>query len=123
MAHQQIEAVTHVLSELDVGHIPFISVWNKVQNVGTFGCIGQCLSTAGIPCSVLLKISNRYFAQIDRAQDSDLLRAEAIRRGNTVCVSALSGEGMDDFFEMIENKIKVAFLIHMVVRKFYCHAK
>ena len=30
MAAQQREAVDNVLSELDVGHIPYLCVWNKV---------------------------------------------------------------------------------------------
>ena len=31
MAAQQVAAVKSVLAELDIGHIPMLTVWNKVR--------------------------------------------------------------------------------------------
>lgn len=72
MVEQQTQAVENVLQELDVGHIPVLSVWNK----------------------------------IDKSANPRALRRLAERRGDTVCISALSGEGMDDFYEAMEDMIK-----------------
>ncbi|CAK9219060.1 unnamed protein product [Sphagnum jensenii] len=45
--------------------------------------------------------------KVDRAEDPEALRAEAARRGNNiVCMSALTGEGMPEFYEAVEQKIK-----------------
>ena len=33
MAAQQREAVDNVLNDLDVGHIPYLCVWNKVRSL------------------------------------------------------------------------------------------
>ncbi|CAM6123323.1 unnamed protein product [Calypogeia fissa] len=72
MATQQIEAVNKVLAELDVRHIPVLTVWNK----------------------------------IDKAKDPELLREEAAQRDDVVCISALTGDGMDDFYHAVEQRIK-----------------
>eukprot|EP00897_Mesotaenium_endlicherianum_P002502 jgi/Mesen1/227/ME1141401C07594 len=72
MAEQQSEAVRRVLDELDVAHIPLLTVWNKV----------------------------------DKAADPDRLRQVAARRGGTVCISGLTGEGMPEFYSSVEKMIK-----------------
>ncbi|XP_024537700.1 uncharacterized protein LOC9629695 [Selaginella moellendorffii] len=71
MAPEQTKAVDEVLAELDVQHIPRLSVWNK----------------------------------IDKAEDPDALRAEAKQQG-AICVSALTGEGIQEFFDAVETKLK-----------------
>lgn len=78
MAAQQREAVDSVLADLDVGHIPYLCVWNK----------------------------------FDKAENPEALRLEAARRGDVVCVSALTGEGMKEFHEAVENKLK-DLMVHM----------
>lgn len=35
------------------------------------------------------------------------LKLEAADRGNVVCMSALTGEGMEEFYAAVERKIKV----------------
>lgn len=44
--------------------------------------------------------------QIDKAKDPELLLAEAAERDDVVCISALTGEGMDDFYDVVEQRIK-----------------
>ncbi|KAG0603965.1 hypothetical protein M758_10G134400 [Ceratodon purpureus] len=72
MAAQQREAVDSVLNDLDVGHIPYLCIWNK----------------------------------FDKAEDPEALKLEAASRGDVVCISALTGEGMKEFHEAVENKLK-----------------
>lgn len=72
MAAQQAEAVESVLAELDVEHIPLLSVWNKV----------------------------------DMARNPRAVRQVAARRPGTVCVSALTGEGMGDFYEAVQRMVR-----------------
>ncbi|BBN18262.1 GTPase [Marchantia polymorpha subsp. ruderalis] len=72
MAELQMEAVDNVLDELDVNHIPFLTVWNK----------------------------------IDRAKNASELRAEAAERDDIICLSALTGEGVDSFYDAVERNIK-----------------
>lgn len=48
--------------------------------------------------------------QLDRAEDPEAIRIEAAHRGNVACISALTGEGMDEFYEAVERKIKVLWL-------------
>ncbi|KAG6552282.1 hypothetical protein Mapa_006135 [Marchantia paleacea] len=72
MAEQQMEAVDNVLAELDVNHIPLLTVWNK----------------------------------IDRAKNASDLRAEAAEREDIICLSALTGEGIDSFYDVVERNIK-----------------
>lgn len=72
MAAQQAEAVESVLAELDVAHIPLLSVWNKV----------------------------------DMAKNPRAVRRVAARRPGTVCLSALTGEGMPEFYDAVEQMVK-----------------
>ena len=39
--------------------------------------------------------------------DPEKVKAEAKRRGDGVCISALTGEGLDDFCNAIQEKLKV----------------
>ena len=47
------------------------------------------------------------FLQFDKAEDPEALKLEAASRGDVVCISALTGEGMKEFHEAVENKLKV----------------
>ncbi|KAJ7541315.1 hypothetical protein O6H91_10G054000 [Diphasiastrum complanatum] len=44
--------------------------------------------------------------KVDKARDPAIMKAEAKRRSNVVCISALTGEGMQDFYDAIESKLK-----------------
>ena len=57
-----------MLGELDVGGIPLLTCWNKLD---------ACADPAGV-------------------------RAVAMARPGTACVSSLTGEGMEDFLAMVE---------------------
>eukprot|EP00271_Cylindrocystis_brebissonii_P011904 TRINITY_DN29918_c0_g1_i1.p1 TRINITY_DN29918_c0_g1~~TRINITY_DN29918_c0_g1_i1.p1 ORF type:complete len:841 (+),score=137.98 TRINITY_DN29918_c0_g1_i1:3327-5849(+) len=81
MVEQQAQAVDQVLQELQVEHVPILSVWNK----------------------------------IDQAANPRAIRRLAERRGNTVCISALTGEGMDGFFDAIQDIIKTDLLVPIEV--------
>lgn len=45
--------------------------------------------------------------QFDKAKDPKLLKLEAAKRGDVVCISALTGEGMEEFYEAVESRLKV----------------
>ena len=47
------------------------------------------------------------FEQFDKAENPEALKLEAVNRGDTVCISALTGEGIKEFYEAIEDKFKV----------------
>lgn len=72
LAKQQTEAVKKVLAELDIQHIPMLTLWNKV----------------------------------DRARDPDIIKEEARRTGDTLCISALNGDGLQEFCFAVEQKLK-----------------
>ncbi|KAL7261871.1 hypothetical protein ACSBR1_000295 [Camellia fascicularis] len=72
LAEQQIDAVDKVLSELDVGSIPKLMVWNKV----------------------------------DKASDPLKIKLEAEKREDTVCISAINGDGLDEFCSAVQEKLK-----------------
>lgn len=44
--------------------------------------------------------------KVDKVSDPEQIKAEAKRRGNVVCVSALNGDGLDDFCNAIQEKLK-----------------
>eukprot|EP00268_Persea_americana_P051972 TRINITY_DN5789_c1_g1_i4.p1 TRINITY_DN5789_c1_g1~~TRINITY_DN5789_c1_g1_i4.p1 ORF type:complete len:197 (+),score=45.24 TRINITY_DN5789_c1_g1_i4:841-1431(+) len=72
LAQQQIDAVDKVLSELDVGSIPKLMVWNKV----------------------------------DRVSDPQKMRREAQKIGDIVCISAITGDGLQEFCNAVQEKLK-----------------
>ncbi|KAL2609080.1 hypothetical protein R1flu_027653 [Riccia fluitans] len=72
MAQQQVSAVKSVLADLDVHHIPLLTVWNK----------------------------------IDKAEKPGKLRDEAAAVEDTICVSALTGEGIGSFDDAVQRKLK-----------------
>lgn len=45
--------------------------------------------------------------QVDKVSDPEKIKAEAERRGNVVCLSALNGDGLDDFCNAIQENLKV----------------
>jgi GTP-binding protein HflX len=47
------------------------------------------------------------FVQFDKAEDPEALKLEAANRRDVVCISALTGEGIKEFYEAVENKLKV----------------
>lgn len=50
---------------------------------------------------------NSYFLQVDNAEDPDKIRSEAKKNHDIVCISALTGEGLDDFCNAVQEKLKV----------------
>lgn len=53
-------------------------------------------------------------SQVDKVSDPEKIKAEAERRGDVVCLSALSGDGLDDFCKAIREKLKVALISYFV---------
>lgn len=45
--------------------------------------------------------------QVDKVSDPQHIRLEAEKRGDVVCVSALSGDGLDEFCDAVQGKLKV----------------
>eukprot|EP00250_Pteridium_aquilinum_P024068 c2829_g1_i1 orf=43-1803(+) len=72
LAKEQMEAVDKVLAELNVDHIPRLTVLNKK----------------------------------DKADEESLKRAVAENRGDVVCISAVTGDGVDAFCKAIQDKLK-----------------
>lgn len=78
-------------------------------------CVYLCNEAEGgvlfliITCSYPLKITLpiEFFFQIDKADKESLGRAEAKCKGDVVCISAFSGEGVDAFCKAIQDKLKV----------------
>lgn len=112
MVEQQTETVDKVLEELDLGNIHVLTVWNKVQKNAIKIKITKSYQI--IPSSIhicfpffLSIFSFSCFLQIDRAANPKALRKLAQRRGKTVCISALTGEGMEDFYLAVEEALKV----------------
>ncbi|XP_022140776.1 uncharacterized protein LOC111011354 [Momordica charantia] len=44
--------------------------------------------------------------KVDKVDDPELVRLEAEKRGDVVCVSALSGDGLDKFCDAVQGKLK-----------------
>ena len=47
--------------------------------------------------------------QIDKAKDPERWKAEAAARDDVVCISAITGEGMVEFYNVVEQKMKVRY--------------
>lgn len=45
--------------------------------------------------------------QVDKVTDPQHIRLKADKRGDVVCVSALSGHGLDEFCDAVQSKLKV----------------
>ncbi|KAK9862028.1 hypothetical protein WJX84_001065 [Apatococcus fuscideae] len=71
-AAAQAETVKSVLDDLEVGNVPQLVVWNKV----------------------------------DAVAQPDVVQAVAQERENTACVSAQTGQGMQDLLEAIEARLR-----------------
>ncbi|XP_058086924.1 uncharacterized protein LOC131233997 isoform X3 [Magnolia sinica] len=84
LAQQQLDAVDKVLSELDVASIPKLMVWNKVGH----------------------RIIAHSLLQVDKASDPHKIKMEAEKRGDIVCMSALNGDGLQDFCNAVQEKLK-----------------
>ncbi|THF99304.1 hypothetical protein TEA_002683 [Camellia sinensis var. sinensis] len=85
LAEQQIDAVDKVLSELDVASIPKLMVWNK---------------------SEMLIWNVKLLADVDKASDPLKIKLEAGKREDTVCISAINGDGLDEFCSAVQEKLK-----------------
>lgn len=48
-----------------------------------------------------------YLLQVDKASDPLRIKFEAEKREDTVCISALSGDGLDEFCNAVQEKLKV----------------
>ncbi|KAK6115798.1 hypothetical protein DH2020_008067 [Rehmannia glutinosa] len=94
LAEQQIDAVDKVLAELDTSSIPKLIVWNKDQ---------KCRLTAS---NSLNNSSLKYVYNVDNAKDPEKIKSEAKKNTDTICISALTGEGLDDFCDAVQEKLK-----------------
>ncbi|KAF8410549.1 hypothetical protein HHK36_003080 [Tetracentron sinense] len=86
LAQQQIEAVDKVLSELDVVSIPKLMVWNKVQ--------------------IDIFFSHSVLKLVDKASDPKKIKMKAEEREDVVCISALTGDGLLEFCDAVQAKLK-----------------
>ncbi|CAL5433604.1 unnamed protein product [Camellia sinensis] len=97
LAEQQIDTMDKVLSELDVASIPKLMVWNKVLDYGhSISCV------IGKPQDYFYI----YLQQVDKASDPIKIKLEAEKREDTVCISAIIGDGLDEFCSAVQEKLK-----------------
>jgi len=71
LAQQQIGAVDKVLKELDIGSVPKLVVWNKIDNT-----------------------------------DDPLRVKEEAKKQGIICISAMNGDGLEEFCDAIQAKLK-----------------
>lgn len=64
--------------------------------------VEKVLSELDVSSIPMLTVWNK----VDRVSDPEKVKAEAKRRGDVVCISALTGEGLDDFCKAIQEKLK-----------------
>lgn len=72
--------------------------------------------------SWLLKLKLQHnrltiFWQVDKARDPEKIKLEAKTKNDVVCVSALTGEGLDEFCNEIQNRLKVYDLFYFLKKK------
>lgn len=48
-----------------------------------------------------------YLLQVDKASDPQKIRLEAEKREDVVCISALNGDGLPEFCDAVQEKLKV----------------
>lgn len=48
-----------------------------------------------------------FLLQVDKVGDPQKLRLEAEKRDDVVCISALSGDGLQQFCNAVQDKLKV----------------
>lgn len=46
-------------------------------------------------------------SQVDKASDPQRIKLEAKNKEDTICISALNGEGMEEFCNAVQDKLKV----------------
>ncbi|KAK9713896.1 hypothetical protein RND81_06G057800 [Saponaria officinalis] len=64
--------------------------------------VDKVLSDLDVSSIPILMVWNK----VDKVSDPEKVMAEAERRGDVVCVSALTGEGLNDFCHAIQEKLK-----------------
>lgn len=68
-------------------------------------------------CVVLLILGNHGLTfttgvwQVDKASDPQRIKLEAKNKEDTICISALTGDGMDEFCNAVHDKLKVLISI------------
>lgn len=60
-------------------------------------------SYLSLNCWVINEASSQ---QVDKAADPEKIKLEA-KRKDIICISALTGEGLNDFCDAVQNKLKV----------------
>lgn len=55
-----------------------------------------------------------YFGQVDKVSELQKMKLEADKRDDLVCVSALNGNGLIDFCNAVQEKLKVLSEYHSV---------
>lgn len=53
----------------------------------------------------------RLLGQVDKVRDPQMVKLEAQKREDVVCLSALSGDGLDEFCCAVQEKLKVPSLL------------
>lgn len=64
--------------------------------------VDKVLSQLDVPSIPKLMVWNK----VDQASDPKKIRLEADKREDTLCISALNGEGLDEFCEIVQEKLK-----------------
>ncbi|XP_074279393.1 uncharacterized protein LOC141604795 [Silene latifolia] len=64
--------------------------------------VDKVLSELDVSSIPILTVWNK----VDRVSDPEKIRAEVERRGDVVCVSAMTGDGLNDFCNAIQEKLK-----------------
>eukprot|EP00850_Spirogloea_muscicola_P013297 SM000089S23853 [mRNA] locus=s89:564806:569291:+ [translate_table: standard] len=90
---EEISEASLLIHVVDVSH-PMVE-----QQIAAVDKVLEELEVIDIP---ILHVWNK----IDKAENSRALKRAALRRGSTVCISALTGEGMDTFYNEVQEMIK-----------------
>lgn len=90
-------------------HVVDVSHPNAAAQVEAVNSVLKDLGVSAIPT---LTVWNK----LDACADPNAVRAVAAARENTVCVSGRTGEGLDDFLQMVAGRLKDAMvLVHALV--------
>lgn len=116
-AAAQVDAVNKVLKDLEVVNVPTITVWNKVRLrlfIVILFSIFSCQNRGAVIISYINSIFPSFFSfslvQVDACADPVAVEAVASRRDGTVCVSALTGRGVESLLGQTAARLEEAMI-------------
>lgn len=78
-----------------------------ICNVGDIYICIYVSNSVHFPKVLLLQHELDYVWQVDRVTDPQKIKLEVERREDIVCISALTGEGLLEFCNAVQEKLKV----------------